>query len=93
MRCGGMSDTSTEYGNHYVIHCCRRCGMDRDFCMCWWDFMGLLERILALKLKLDIYKCPKIITRCIKVVNFIRRTPTSISGMRGLALLKRIDKL
>ncbi len=54
--------------------------------------MGKLDKIIALALKLDIYKCMKIKTRCIRI-NFIRRTPTSISGMKGLALLKRIDKL
>ena len=86
------SDTCTYGGNDHVFHICKRCGEDKNFCMCWWDFMDKLSRILALKLKLDIYKCLKIKTKCIKVINFIRRTPTSISGMKGVALLKRMDK-
>jgi hypothetical protein len=85
-------DTSTPYGNEYVIYLCRKCGMDKEFCMCWEWFMDNLEKITHLKLKLEIYKCLKIMTKGIKVVHLVRRTPSSISGMRGLALLKREDK-
>lgn len=90
---GGMaSSTATEYGNAYVIRMCRRCGIDKNFCMCWVDFINTLNRSLALVLKLEIYKCLKIKKKIILVINLIRRTPTSISGMRGIALLKREDK-
>ncbi len=87
----GMS-TATSYGNECVIHYCKACGGDRDFCACGVDFMSSLDRVIALKLKLEIYKCLKIKKGIIRIVDLIRRTPTSISGMRGLALLKREDK-
>ncbi len=89
---GGMSTTSVEYANVYAFTYCKRCGLDKFECVCWIDLMQGLDRILYLTSKLDIYKCPKIITKCIKTINFIRRTPMCISGMKGLALLKNLNK-
>jgi hypothetical protein len=54
--------------------------------------MGFLEKIIYLKLKLEIYKCFKIMTKGVSVIHLVRRTQNSISGMKGVALLKRIDK-
>lgn len=86
------SDTSTHYRNTRTILYCRMCGGDKDFCTCWMDFISKLEIVLLLKLKLGIYKCLKIKKRYIQVINLIRRTPHSISGMKGLKLLERINK-
>lgn len=87
------SGTSTDHGNTKYVFYCKRCGSDKDFCTCWVDFLDKLEIQFLFKLKLSIYKCLKIKKIYIKVINLIRRTPTSISGMKGIALLKRIDKL
>lgn len=86
------SSTTTSNGNSYYIHYCKRCGFDKAFCLCWINFMGFLEKIIYLKLKLEIYKCFKIMTKGVSVIHLVRRTQNSISGMKGVALLKRIDK-
>ncbi|MCP4371987.1 MAG: hypothetical protein GY797_28290 [Deltaproteobacteria bacterium] len=87
------SETATYGGNHdYYYGRCKKCGFEKFDCVCWMDFMDLIERWLEWKAILESYKILCKNSIWIRVIDFIRRTPTSISGMRGLKLLERIDK-
>ena len=77
--------------HEYVINICKGCGQDHFFCVCWQTLMDALNRIIFIKSKLDIYKCPVIKTNHVKV-DFIRKILSCISGMKGINLLKRLDK-
>ena len=71
---------------------CKHCDYPKFDCICWMNAMDEIERIELIKSKRDIYKRLVVCSVIILVVNLIRRTPTAISGMKGLALLKSIDK-
>jgi len=70
---------------------CRRCGELVIYCTCWWEFMNKLEKIISIKAKKEKYN-KKAISINTLIIDFTRRTPSSISGMKGLTLLKRKDK-
>jgi len=86
------SETATYGGNDYAYRTCRRCGYDIFMCVCWYDFMDKIEAQLAIELRKGLYKSVMKKFSCINVVSLIRRMPTSISGMKGIKLLERIDK-
>lgn len=78
------SDTATSsQGTNY----CRRCGYEINTCTCRTDYIDFLE---------EIKKQPKKITHRIHNTKHsivpVRKSMHSISGMKGINLLKRIDK-
>jgi len=87
------NETATSGGNEGYYKRCKKCDRELWMCICWYDLMDTLDRITTIKIKLDIYKFLIKKSIWIIVTKFIRRTPTSISGMKGLKLLKRIDKI
>jgi len=88
------SDTGTgTYGdNDYAYRVCRRCQRDIFMCICWRNLMNRIEWAMFLKLKREMYKHLIIKSLCVSVVTIVRKTPFSLSGMKGLALLKKEDK-
>ncbi len=89
-----MSSTTSNTGNHPSIRHCKRCGNHIFYCTCWWDLMDKLDRIIEIKMKTEVYKFVlNLHSIWISIVSLIRITPTCISGMKGLKLLQRMDKI
>lgn len=78
------SDTATSsQGELY----CRKCGYSINWCICRTDYIDFLEERKQASKKIMAYihnTKPSIIP--------IRKNLHSLSGMKGIALLKRIDK-
>jgi len=87
---GRSHDTSTQYVNEPII--CQKCGLDKNWCICGklFDFMDNKFKKLQQRLWRE------------NVVPYMNRTRISniklsknlqsISGMKGVNLLKRMNK-
>jgi len=76
----------------YVEDRCRKCHELNSQCICWQFKMDKIQWTLYQIHKLDVYKFIIVKFVCIQVVNLVRKACHSLSGMRGLALLKKMDK-
>lgn len=81
-----MSSTATESANRYYIHLCKRCGGDRNFCSCYIKYY---EEKPYDKFVKDI---PNNAVLFSSIPAIVRRTPSHISGMRGVTLMRRLNK-
>jgi len=86
-----MSDTSTHYANEPSY--CKRCGYEINWCVCHTDYIDFLDD------KFDREQTKLIPKRVISYINNskpstipIRKNMHSLSGMKGIKLLKKIDK-
>ncbi|MCP4650421.1 MAG: hypothetical protein GY853_10130 [PVC group bacterium] len=79
------SGTETHHGNEPQI--CRRCGEYLQYCVCHLYIDEPNMEAFDIKVK-----TVKPFQNHNTPVNIVRRTPTSISGMKGIKLLKRMDK-
>lgn len=81
------SDTSTDYGNYDYY--CNRCGERLVNCTCWEHLPDENEVRDYAKFTKNI---PNNTILFSPVPNVVRRTPSHISGMRGLKLMRRLNK-
>lgn len=89
--CGESPTTSLiEDDEQYV---CRKCGCIKWECICWMFKMEKLAFIEYMKSKLNIYKFLVKKSVWISVTTFVIKAIHCISGMKGLKLLEKLDKI
>lgn len=67
---------------------CKHCGYDLSVCVCRTDYVDFLE-VPPEKMN---KKIQAFVKNDRQFIDIIRRTPHSISGMKSINLLKKIDK-
>lgn len=80
------SDTTSRRDNEHTS--CKHCGYVVSMCVCRTDYVDFLE-VPPEKMN---KKIQAFVKNDRQVIDIKRRTPHSISGMKGIHLLKRINK-